>query len=141
MEINEFIEATSRAEQYFEKEYSNEQRQIMYEELKKMSIEKYRNVIANCIRSCRFMPKLADILKASTDIDNVNYEKKREYTPCEICEGKGVVRYYKILQENGYEYDFACRCTCKNGEYYSKSIPTFEELGIQPEERLVMKFE
>jgi hypothetical protein len=141
MEINEFIEATSRAEQYFEKEYSNEQRQIMYEELKKMPLEKYRKTLANCIRTCKFMPKLADILKASTDIDNVNYERNRVYTPCKICGSKGFVRYYKVLQENGYEYDYACRCTCENGEYYSKSIPTFEELGIKPEERLVMNFE
>lgn len=141
MEINEFIEATSRVEQYFEKEYSNEQRQIMYEELKNMSLEKYQKAIAICIKTCKFMPKLADILKASTDIDNVNYDKKREYTPCKICGGKGVVRYSKILQETGYEYDYACRCNCKNADYYNKKIPTFEELGIKPGEKLVMSFE
>lgn len=140
MEINEFIEATNRIEKYFEKEYTTEQRQIMFEEVRKMPLEKYIKAVNNCIRTCKFMPKLADILKAFVDIDNVNYDKKREYVPCEICGGDGFVRYTKILQGNGYEYDYACRCTCKNGEYYNMSIPTFEELGIQPGDKIIIDF-
>lgn len=140
MQINEFIEATNRVEKYFEKEYTNEQRQIMYEELQNISLEKYQKALDSCLRNCKFLPKLADILKFFNEINNVNYEKKREYTPCKICRGSGVVKYTKIFQENGYKYDFACRCTCKNGEYYSKQIPTFEELGVIPDEKLTMNF-
>ena len=43
MILGEFIEATSRLEQYFGKEYTNEQRQIMFEELSKMPLEKFKN--------------------------------------------------------------------------------------------------
>lgn len=141
MEINEFIEATNKLEQYYEKEYTTEQRQIMFEQVKDMSANKYIKAIGSCIRNCKFIPKLVDILKAASEIDNANYEKKREYFPCKTCQGKGFVRYTKILQENGYEYEYACRCTCKNADYYSKKIPTFEDLGIHPGERLVMNFE
>lgn len=141
MELNEFIETTSKIEKYFEKEYTTEQSQIMFEQVKNMSAERYLKAVNGCIRNCKFMPKLADILKASSEIDNVDYSKKREHTPCKICGGRGFVRYSKILQETGYEYDYACRCNCNNGDYYSKKIPTFEELGIQPGDRLVMNFE
>lgn len=140
MEINEFIEATNRIEQYFEKEYTNEQRQIMYEELNKMPIEKYKKITSICLKTCKFMPKLADILKASGEMDNTNYDTKRTYTACKICGGKGIIKYKKILEENNYEYDYACRCICDNAEYYSKTIPNFEELGIKPNEKLVMNF-
>ena len=141
MEINDFIEATNRLEQYFEKEYTKEQRQIMFQEIRNMTLDKYRKSINMCIRTCKFMPKLVDILKASTEIDNVNYDVKREYIPCKICGGRGIVEFTKILQENGYEYDYACRCTCKNAEYYNKNIPTFEDIGISPGDKLVMDFD
>lgn len=141
MILSEFIEATSRLETYYEKEYTDEQRKIMFEEVKNMPLEKYRKTLANCLRTCKFMPKLADILKASSEIDNANYENKKEYEYCKICGGRGMINYKKILQENNYEYDFFCRCICKNGENFSKKIPTFEELGIQPGDRLVMNFE
>lgn len=140
MQINEFIEATSRIEQYFGKEYSNEQRQIMFEELKKMPIEKYKQAIANCIKSCKYMPKLADIIEAAEHIVLQNQVQK-QYEPCKICESRGIVKYTKILHENGYEYEYACRCICKNGENYNKKIPTFEELGIRPGEKLAINFE
>lgn len=139
MEINEFINATSRIEQYFDKEYSNEQRQIMFEELRKMPIEKYRQAIANCIRTCKYMPKLSDILDIAENI--VLQQPQKQYENCKICENKGVVKYTKILQPNGYEYEYVCRCICKNGNNYNTKIPTFEELGIKPGEKLVINLE
>lgn len=141
MILSDFVEATSRLEAYYEKEYTDEQRKIMFDELEKLSIEKYRRIIAQCIKSCKFLPKLADMLKVSSEINYASFEKNREYTPCKVCGGKGLVKYSKIFQEIGYEYDYVCRCNCKNAEYYSKKIPTFEELGIQPEDRVVINFE
>ena len=77
MEINEFIKATSKLEQYFEKEYSNEQRQIMFEEVKNMSLEKYQEAVNNCIRNCKFLPKLADILGKQERLSNF---ESRDYS-------------------------------------------------------------
>jgi len=141
MELSEFIEATNRAEKYYEKEYSTEQQKIMFEEVKKMPLEKYQKAIGICIRSCKYLPKLVEILNAANSIIDMNNNNKKIQVPCSICRGSGIVRYYKILQENGYEYEYACKCTCKNGENYSKKIPTFEDLGIQPGEKTVMQFE
>ena len=141
MILGEFVEATSRLEKYFGKEYTNEQRQIMFEELSKMPLEKFKNTIAVCIRTCKFLPKIADIIQASNDIDNTTYETKMQYEPCKICGGRGIVKYFKVLKENGYKYEFACRCICKNGENYNKKIQTYEELGIKPNEEFVMEFE
>ena len=77
MEINEFIEVTNRIEQYFDKEYSNEQRQIMYEELKNMSKEKYKIAVNECIKKCKYLPKLADILPKKERYSNF---ESRDYS-------------------------------------------------------------
>ena len=45
MQINEFIEATSKLETYYGKEYSTEQRSIMYDELKDFDLNRYRQLI------------------------------------------------------------------------------------------------
>lgn len=62
MILSEFVEATSRLETYYEKEYTDEQRKIMFEEVKNMPIKKYQESINRCIRTCKFLPKLADII-------------------------------------------------------------------------------
>ncbi len=77
MEINEFIETTSRLEQYFDKEYSNEQRQIMYEELKNMPVEKYKELVDECLKKCKYLPKLADILPKKERYSNF---ESRDYS-------------------------------------------------------------
>ena len=77
MKVNEFIMATSKLEKYFEKEYTNEQRQIMYEELKEMSLEKYQESIKDCIKTCKFLPKLAEILGKTERLSNF---EARDYT-------------------------------------------------------------
>ena len=59
MQINEFIEASNRMERYYDKEYTSEQRQIMYEELKDWNINRYRKAVSIAIRNCKFLPKLA----------------------------------------------------------------------------------
>lgn len=141
MILGEFIEVTSRLEQYFGKEYTNEQRQIMFEELNKMSLERYQRAVAICIKTCKYLPKIADILQSANESDNDVYETKRQYEQCKVCGGRGLVRYYKILQENNFKYEFACRCICKNAENYNKKIPTYEEIGVKPNDMLVMNFE
>ena len=45
------------------------------------------------------------------------------------------------IEENNFKYEFACRCICKNAENYNKKIPTYEEIGVKPNDMLVMNFE
>ena len=63
MTSGEFIEATSRLEKYFERNYTTEQLQIMYEELKNLSIDRYKQIIARCIRNYKLLPRIAHILE------------------------------------------------------------------------------
>ena len=54
MQSGEFIEATTRLEQYYGKEYTNEQRQIMFDELQNLPIERYRQLISMLIKKSKF---------------------------------------------------------------------------------------
>ena len=139
MQISEFIEATGILEQYYGKELTNEQRQITYEQLKNLSIERYRKLISKCLRSCKYMPKIADIIAANTEMSNeITPEEKRQIYPCMKCNGIGYVVYTKFIS-NGNErlpYTYAARCTCENGKYVCNKVPTYEELGIKVSDRL-----
>lgn len=62
MEIAEFVEETARIENFFEKELTKFQREEWFKELKNMPVTRYRQIINNAFRKCKFMPKLADII-------------------------------------------------------------------------------
>lgn len=139
MQLNEFIQATNRLETYYGKELSTEQMQIMYEELKALSLERYVKLISKCLKTCKYMPKIADILDANNDLaEEVAEEEKREVTPCKKCDGTGYV-FYTQFKTNGnvrIPYTFAARCTCENAKYANIKVPTFEELGIKVSNRI-----
>ena len=92
----EFIEATSRLEKYFEKSYTTEQLQIMYEELKNLSIDRYKQIIAKCIRDKKFLPKIADILEINNELMIIKTREEVEETEkCSKCNSKGFILYQK----------------------------------------------
>lgn len=138
MEISEFIEATSRIENYFGKEYTTEQRRIMYEELKTMNIERYRQLITAVIRKSKYLPKIADFIEADKELPRERKEENKT-TECNICNGTGYIDYKKIIGESRLVYDYACRCICENGLRHNHEIPTFQELGIKPNEEIYVK--
>ena len=129
MQISEFIEASARLEKYYDKEYNTEQRQIMYEELREWNIEKYRKAISIAIRNCKFLPKLADIIQASSEIRVVEHEDSTQSVECSKCGGTGFIRYQKQIY--GIPYDYVCRCTCLNGQKQNHIIPTYQEVGLK----------
>ena len=135
---SEFVEATSRLETYYEKDYTDEQRKIMFDELKNLSIERYRKVISQCIRSCKFLPKVADLIKANGDIIETGENKEITKYECDKCNQTGYVIYTKIIQDGGraIPYTYALRCTCKNGENANQKVPTYAEMGIEIADRL-----
>ena len=138
MKLDEFIEATNRLENYYGKELSAEQSQIMFEELEKLSIEKYRKLISKCLRTCKYMPKIADILEANNELVGEVTEEKKQIIPCSKCDGTGYVVYTKFIA-NGNEripYSYAARCTCENGKNANQKVPTYEELGIKISNRI-----
>ena len=138
MQINEFIEATSRLETYYGKDYTTEQRSIMYEELKDLEVNRYRQLISAVLKTSKYLPKIADFIETNKDVP---YEKKidNEIVECDICNGTGYVNYKKIVGKAKLEYDYACRCTCVNGLNKCNDIPTYQELGIKPNSTIYEK--
>lgn len=134
MQINEFIEVTSRVERYFEKEYTTEQRKIMYEQLRGIDVKRYIDITTQCLKTCKFLPKLADIFKAKTDISEVGRNDfKRSIVHCDKCAGTGYVLFSKIICDGNKKiaYSYSAKCTCENAIYANKKIATYQELGIE----------
>lgn len=146
MEIAEFIEETSRIEKYYEKELDKFQRDIWYQELKNKPINRYRQIVNETFRKCKFMPKLADIITIDEELPYQVTKKEKQEVECEKCKGLGLI-FYKKLIDNGnkkLEYEYAARCNCQNGLEYAYDgtrisdsrhrskfyVPTAQQIGI-----------
>lgn len=113
MTYEEFVIKTRTLEEYFNKEYNDTQRQIMFDELKFYDVTKYENAIRFLCKSNRYRPTLAEILDAMKQ--NINYSNvEKEKFECEACKGTGYVIYHKKI--NDYDYEYACLCNCKNAQ-------------------------
>lgn len=118
MQISEFIEETSKIEQYFVKELDDYQREIWYNELKDIDLNRYRQIIRQVFRKCKFMPKLADILDINDTLPYTqNINKQRATVECKRCKGVGAILYTKKINDGGRDlyYTYAARCECQNG--------------------------
>ncbi len=134
MQLDEFIESTNRLETYYGKDMSTEQLQIMYEELKHLSLERYKKLLSKCLKTCKYIPKIADIIAANNELigEADNNQEKRNLVPCKKCEGSGIVFYTKFIS-NGNDklpYTYVARCDCENAKYVNQKIPSILELGI-----------
>lgn len=133
MQLDEFIEATNILERYYGKELSTEQMKIMYDILKDFGVERYKKVLVKCLKTCKYMPKIADIFAANNELSGqVQQEENTVKETCNKCEGTGYVFYTKFLV-NGttrYPYTYVSRCTCKNSRYANQQVPTYQEVGI-----------
>lgn len=120
MQSGEFIEATGRLEQYYDKEYTNEQRQIMYDELKDIEIERYKRLISIVIRKSKFLPKVADIIDANNEEPYTNYKNEQEKIECSKCNSTGYIIYNKVIQDGNKEYTvpYGALCDCGNARQY-----------------------
>lgn len=128
----EFINATSRLETYFGKEYTDEQRKIMFEILKDWSIEKYKKAVKYCLENCKYLPKIVDF--KTMDINtrpDIREQNKIEFTECKKC-CQGFISYKRKYEKFNYEY--IALCTCENGQKQKLNgyiFPTIAELGIK----------
>lgn len=145
MQLSEFIEATSRLETYYDKDYTNEQRQIMFEELQEMDIDRYKKLVSVVIRKNKFLPKVADIFEADKEEPYSQKQEEKEKIDCNKCKGLGVIVYKKKIS-NGLkmlEYEYAAICDCENEKIYKGweisdkehrsnfFTPTVNELGLE----------
>lgn len=142
MEISEFIEATSRIEDYFGKEYTQTQLKIMYDELKDFSIERYKKLISSVLKKNIYLPKIANFIEANKEEPYSQEQKEIEKIDCKKCNSTGYVTYKKTIKELGYVYEYGAICGCGNAKQYKgwettdakhKSkyyTPMIKELGL-----------
>ena len=130
MKIEDFNKETQQLERFYEKEIPEEQKKIWYEEFKRMNIERYRYIIGQAYRKSKFIPKLADMIEINKNCGYIENEET-SIKNCERCNGTGIILYKKKVMGNETECDYACRCTCTEGMKLSKSIPTWQEIGLK----------
>ena len=147
MTIGEFIEETGKLESYFEKELDEFQRKVWHEELGNITLQRYRQIIKEAYRSCKFMPKLSDLVEINKQL-GYHTENKQilESVECNKCNGLGFITYIQEFDNgvNKIPYQYLARCDCKNGEQYEYDgrkisdsehrrnfyVPTIRELGF-----------
>lgn len=119
MQIDEFINATSRLEKYYDKEYTTEQRKIMFDELQNLSIERYKQLISTLIRKSKFLPKVADFAEVNMETPYMKQDETQK-TECKKCNSTGYLIYTKIIKDGNrnLNYQYACLCNCGNAEKY-----------------------
>ena len=114
MNMQEFLQATARAETYFDKQYSNEQSKIMYDTFKEWTLHDYAKALTYCIENKKFLPKIADIKEFKTEYrPDYTTKEEQKYKSCSKCK-EGFV-FFKKKFEN-YMYEFVALCTCENGQ-------------------------
>lgn len=110
MTRNEFIEISGKLEKYYGKEYTPEQLSIMYEELHNMPIDRYERCVRKALQTCKFLPKIADIIEVSKSEQGMNCQEQREKIPCSLCNGTGYITYWETKDDRPYEFVAICKC-------------------------------
>ena len=67
----EFVEETNNLEKFFDKDLKDFERAIWFRELKDIDVARYRQIVKEAYRQCKFMPKLADIIKINKLVDDL----------------------------------------------------------------------
>ena len=68
MKIDEFMEETKKLENFYGKELTEEQKTIWFENLNKISLERYRCIIGALYRKNKYFPSLADIIQLNDEL-------------------------------------------------------------------------
>lgn len=132
----EFVQATSRLEKYYDKEYTQNQSKEMYNFFKDWSISKYITAINYCLKTSKYLPKIADLMNVNTDDMQPREREKIDFVECNKCNGEGFVKYLKSVPngDKTLKYEYVALCTCKNGEKQRNingyRLPTTAEIGI-----------
>lgn len=120
MTIDEFIIATTEIENFYQKEISDEQKKIWFQELKTMDIKRFRYVIAQVYRTLKFLPKLADIIEINTSLGYSQVKKEEISQKCNKCKGTGYITYWKKIKNGEKEIpcEYMAVCSCGKQKQY-----------------------
>ena len=120
MTIDEFTKATTEIENFYQKEISEEQKKVWFQELRKMDIKRFKYVISQVYRTCKFLPKLADIIEINTNLGYSQVKKDDITQKCSRCKGTGYITYWKNIRNGDKEipYQFMAVCGCGKERQY-----------------------
>ena len=124
----EFVELLSKMEEFYDKEYNNEQRKIIYANFKNGSKERFTRVINHAYRKCKFLPKLADLIEIADELPKLEKKEETQKAKCDKCKGTGMIVYTKLVYD--FPYTFVAKCECNNGQALGKSMPSASQIGV-----------
>lgn len=120
MKINEFLDVVAQIERFYQKEISEEQKQIWFKELRSLDIVRFNYIVSQVYRTSKFLPKLADILEINANLGYSQAKKEIEQKKCNKCKGTGYLIYKKLI-DNGtekLENVYGAICTCRQKQKY-----------------------
>ena len=91
----EFVEETNNLEKFFDKDLKDFERAIWFRELKDIDVARYRQIVKEAYRQCKFMPKLADIIKINNELPKAKIQKEEITEKCDICKNRRVYNIQK----------------------------------------------
>ena len=120
MTIDEFTKTTTEIESFYQKEISDEQKKIWFNELKSMDIKRFKYVISQVYRTCKFMPKLADIIEINANLGYSQVKKEETTKKCNKCKGTGYITYWKKIKNGEKEMpcEYMAVCSCSKQKQY-----------------------
>lgn len=120
MKINEFLDEVAQIERFYQKEITDEQKQIWFKELRNLDIARFKYIVAQVYRTSKFMPKLADILEINSNLGYSQAKKEVDHKKCKKCKGTGYLIYKKLIN-NGtekLENEYGAICICRQKQKY-----------------------
>lgn len=120
MTLEEFTEVKQEIENFYDKDISDEQKKIWFNELKTMDIKRFRYVVSQVYRTCKFLPKLADIVEINSNLGYSQVKKEEAKIKCNKCKGTGYITYWKNIKNGDKEmpYEFMAVCSCGRQKQY-----------------------
>lgn len=141
MNKKEFIQYIQELEHFYGQELNDTEREIWFNNLKFMTVERFNYIIAEIYKVNKFMPKLAEILEMHRSIPYVENIQKDVKGYCEKCDDTGYVTYTKLVNNRPYMFMAVCDCGRHSrydgtkinderhrSEYY---MPTASETGLE----------
>lgn len=128
MKIDEFMEVMQQVENFYNKEIPEEQKQVMFKELKNIEIIRFRYIISQHYRTSPYLPKLPDILEINRKLGYSSMQKQTK--KCKKCNGAGYIIYQKEI-DNGTGGKliniYGAICSCRQKRKYEGWKVTDEE--------------
>ena len=120
MKFEEFQEQIKQLQAMYDKILNETEIKIWYENLKFMTIARFKYIISVIYKTKTYMPKLAEILEIHKELPYKPLEKEENKEYCKKCNNTGIIIYIKEIE--GKPYKYACACTCGRANYDGRQM-------------------